>query len=77
MGQRQSCPFCGGADIYVENETVCCVYARCNGCSAKGPPVENGNWDGVGDPRSERAAIRAWNIRGRAKALTTLQGRGY
>ncbi len=77
MADHQPCPYCAGRDVFVENASVSCVYVFCNDCAAKGPPVENGAWDGVGDPRSERAAFRAWNMRGRAKALKTLQGRGY
>lgn len=52
------CPFCGGADAFVERADFVSSYAVCNSCSARGPIGEE-----VRDDEGRAAAIAAWNRR--------------
>ena len=64
------CPFCHGADAFVERGDICIYYVFCNDCAAKGPPVEHGDFGTSDDPherRAHRAAAKAWNTRLRSK----------
>jgi Lar family restriction alleviation protein len=56
-----ACPFCGGADQFVERATLSASYVMCNDCGARGPdcdPEHDGD-----DDEGRSAAIRAWNKR--------------
>ena len=61
------CPHCGDASPYVERESICVFYVRCD-CSAQGPKVERMSYE-WNQPAAHRAAIKAWNRRKMAHAI--------
>ncbi|MBP2233114.1 hypothetical protein J2847_006449 [Azospirillum agricola] len=56
------CGHCGGTDVFVEREDLCAYQARCDGCGARGPIVEHGDYI-TDDGRGQEAARAAWNQR--------------
>ena len=55
------CPFCGGADAFVEQADYSSSYVVCNDCAARGP-TELQESDEEDEPGKD-AAIRAWQKR--------------
>ena len=75
MGITAPCPFCGSRDAPDIVEDGYDVYAKCEGCDAKGPPTRVGcrDEDEDGPIDLEREALEFWNDRGKDEDITVEQ----
>ena len=62
------CPFCGGRSAFAERGTICSYYIMCNDCGARGPFVEELDYE-AHEGHPERDAAREWNKRRRAQPV--------
>ncbi len=75
MGITAPCPFCRCKDAPDIVEDGDDVYAKCEGCDAKGPPTRIGCRDEEEDGPFdlEREALELWNDRGKDEEVTVEQ----